>query len=126
MVDLKEYEQTYAVHSLKQKVDDSSLFVSIQDEVNTNLPPIDVHFVNGSIYAVKFMNNDFFEVEETVLLNAIDCLLAGEYRTKKSLFGKNSIVLQDKSGVAIAPERVYSDGEFKEIYKDLPKRFTLR
>lgn len=111
------------VLTVKENRKGSSSFLVLTD-VNLRIPPITIHFMTDRLYSVSFLNNEFFEIPDTLLMDVLRSLLEGRYEVKTSWFKKRKSIqirVHDKS---ILPERVYESTGVQ--YDGLPRAFDLK
>jgi len=102
-------------------------FVHVVD-ISQRIPPITVVYLHDKIYVVKYLNNDFFELEnDDDLYYVVSSILEGNYQVQTSIFRKRkSIRIPKVKTKYICPKRVYSDKSFMEDYKTLPVIFSTK
>ena len=105
---------------------DQSIFLTIRDR-RGNAPPIIMQFVNQDVYAVEFLNNQFFELSEDELMLVLNTLLRGTYEVRRNLFGQGKTIRvpNNINQKYILPERTMGKAD-KELYSRLPLAFTLK
>lgn len=126
MVDahLKEIIKPYAVTAKVTQQDKRSHFLTI-DSLKEKRAPIIVHYVDGRIYAVRFLNNEFFEISDEQLYDVIVSLLSGNYEVKRSSLRRKPYIVISKSDstTRILPERTYPSSSIKNEYELIPSPF---
>lgn len=84
---------------------------------------LNVQYVNGDIYCIYFLNNQFFEIKNEHLYQVIKSILEGDYVIERSrIFKKYSIKLKI-GGTSIYPERITSGKKYVASYLKLPIAF---
>lgn len=102
------------------------MFITLTSRKMTTLS-LNVQYVNGQVYAVYFLNNQYFDEDEDTLYKVLQSILAGEYKIRsRGIFKKRRYVEVDIGNRNIVPERVTEEGDDEESYDALPKSFTLR
>ena len=125
---IQDLTSSYDVDLKWDRPNEESLMVSIRDKIERL--ELQIHFVSERIYAVRFLNNEFFEIPDENLWLVAREILHGNYEIKKGLFSSKKWIrvrLDDKNYAT--PEITYSYKEVEGVddysYEHLPKQFTL-
>lgn len=115
----------YKVHVSDIEKSNESEFVTIKDEKTERLE-ITLHYLKGRLYAVSFLNNEFFEIADEQLYRVFSSILSGCYVVKKSLIRKrwHVVIPKTEETSAIIPERIHPSAEYGHLYEQLPTAFT--
>lgn len=123
MVEIDNITSNYDLVSEEAIKGNGSRFVLLKETDNARPLELTLHYVQDNIYSVIFLNNEFYEIPQQNLIEAIKAVLSGSYDVKKSFFRRQkSISINAKSG-KIIPERVTDSGPFEEQYHVLPRPF---
>lgn len=109
--------QGYKVKVEQSKQDPTVKFTVVSDSHDNNLE-LTIYTIRGELYFLYFLNNQFFEISESDLLDCVEDILLGNYtvddrKTKRITTKTNNTI----------PERVEDDSEWKELYCNLPLPF---
>lgn len=90
---------------------------------STDTLTVRIVYVNQQIYSVQFLNNDFFDMkDDSKLYEVVGNILGGKYSIDRVGILKKQITIKTiVRGEEMYPERLYSDKEFKTLYKTLPR-----
>lgn len=129
MVDLK-LQKIISRYNLKITTElnevSGDMFMHLIDLENTELS-ITIQFNRDRIYCIYFFNNQYFEIDPADYYIVINSILSGGYAVRSRGFLKKIKYIDVKNEKKfIYPERVSSDENFQNIYKHLPKHFSLK
>jgi len=99
-------------------------FVTVQDRNNPVLK-LDLQYVNNELYAIYFLNNQFYELAEQELVTCLKDIVDGNYKVKRRLLIKRRPWIVTGS-LNTSPERLTSAMGFLDIYSKLPKPWSLK
>lgn len=125
MVDkqLQEYIAEYDVSSSRDAKNERTTFLTITENQQNGLS-FTVHYEKDLIYAVSFLNNEFFELPEEDLYKVVECILEGRYEIRKTFFlKKKSVKATSTENKTLIPERISQDTAFAASYQNLPRSF---
>jgi len=110
--------QGYKVKVEQSKQDPTVKFTVVSDSHDNNLE-LTIYTIRGELYFLYFLNNQFFEISESDLLDCVEDILSGNY----NIDNRKTMRIIAKTNNTI-PERVESDSDWKEMYKKLPRSFN--
>jgi hypothetical protein len=115
----------YALTISREDKKNDSVFVTYTENT-LDLPlNLTLHYVHGDLYAIHFLNNEFFEISSPELILVLRAVLSGDYKVEKSFFRrKKSIKVKSENGY-ILPEIIHSDAEYANQYIELPRVFMI-
>lgn len=125
---VEDIKSRYLVDIEESPVEGRSQFIEIAEKVNP-LKRLTLQFLDGDLYSVMFINNEFFEISSEDLSLVLWNILKGKYVVKKSLFRKPSITTPGPHNKLILPERLHNQSlttDDIKLYRVLPAAFSLK
>lgn len=115
---LKKFSEYDAVIDNREATEEGSMNVSFLDVSSNKIKglKLSAQFIGNQLYCVYFLNNQFFELDDSELVDCIASILDGNYTVHANKRGMQYVTL----GNGIIPERVDHSDEYREQYALLP------
>lgn len=115
--DIETYLGGYKFDVEQSKQDPAVEFITVRDSVDERLE-VTIQIIREELYCIYFLNNQFFEISESDLIECLNDILAGKYdiETRKTM----RVITSTNSTI---PERVEDDSNWKDVYENLPRPF---